>query len=210
MFATSFVAIENYRPPRPSPTRLPLYSSMSSSASKRRKLDVANDSDPGFVEITATDYEEDLDSILARIKQQEESEALARQLQSSDWNNLPNTSAKTSRAAIIDVDKDVIDISDDDASEAEDDAAMAQRLAREWEKEDNKRKVVRSIEAGPSTSRTGTLPRPFKRVDLNLETPPDARLLEHQKLFVQSRNCSKCNKQIESPRGLVSWANVWR
>lgn len=182
---------------------------MPSSTPKRRKIDVANNSDLGFAEINATDYEEDLDSILALIKQQEESEALAQQLQ-SEWNDLPNTSANasnSSRATIIDVDEDIV-ILDDDASEAEDDAAMARRLAREWEREDNQNNL---IDAGLSSkTTTGTPPRPFKLVDMNLETPPDARLLEHRELFVRNRNCPKCNKQIKSPRGLVSLADVWQ
>lgn len=173
---------------------------MPSSAPKRRKIGVANNSDVGFAEISANDYEEDLDSILVRIKQQEESEALAQQLQ-SEWNDLPDTSANASNssgAAIMDVDRDFIVISEDDASEAEDDAAMARRLAREWEKEYSQNNPT---DADPSTSAP---PRHFKLVDLNLETPPDARLLEHRELFVQTRNCPKCNMQIKSPRGLVS------
>ena len=166
--------------------------SMPASASKRRKLGP----DQEYEEITAAEYEEDLDSILARIKQQEESEALARQLD-AEWNNSVDVS-KVSKGN--DWQTDVIVIPDD--GEEENDEEMARRLAREWGGQDS-RIIPSQPESSSSRLVTPILTKMRPSSLPGLDAPPDEKLLEHRDLFTQERSCPKCFKVVESPRGLV-------
>lgn len=174
---------------------------MSTSAAKRRKLGP----DQEFEEITAAEYEEDLESILSRIQQHEDSEALARQLE-LEWNDTPSTSGDVAEVGNGN-EMQVIIIPDDD--EEETDEQMARRLAQEWEDHDNINQP--SLPASSSSSsRFGTPASKKRRLSSSslfpsgLNIPPDEKLLEYLPLFTQERNCPKCNKKVESPRGLVS------
>jgi len=173
---------------------------MSTSAAKRRKLGP----DQEFEEITAAEYEEDLESILSRIQQHEDSEALARQLE-SEWNDTPSTGGDVAKV-IDDNEMEVIVIPDDDREET--DEQMARRLAQEWEEHDSINQP--SLPVSSSSSRLGTPASKKRRLSSSslppsgLDIPPDEKLLEYLSLFTQERNCSKCNKKVESPRGLVS------
>jgi baculoviral IAP repeat-containing protein 6 len=177
---------------------------MAAHATKRRKLGP----DQEFEEITGAEYEEDLTSTLARIKEQEDSEALARQLE-AEWNNMPSTSANVSKSSEVvnGVERDIILIPDDD----EDDEAMARRLAREWDEQDSRTWPSHSV---PSTSSrmdtSGSRPSSGSLSPLVLDLPPDKKLHEYQSLFTQERGCPKCNKKVESPRGLVSRLRLYQ
>jgi baculoviral IAP repeat-containing protein 6 len=164
---------------------------MSSSAAKRRKLGP----DQEFEEITAAEYEEDLASILSRIQQHEDSEALARQLE-LQWNDIPSTSANVGNGN--ETDAIVILDSDDDETDEE----MARRLAQEWDAHDNL--IQPSLPASStSSSRLDTPVSTKRRLPTGLDIPPDEKLLEYRPLFIQERSCPKCNELVESPRGLV-------
>ncbi|KAJ3526987.1 hypothetical protein NM688_g8188 [Phlebia brevispora] len=139
--------------------------------------------------------EESLDHILMRIQQQEESEALARQLQ-GQFDDRPGPSRATSSSS-----PHVIVPSSD-----EDDEALARRLAREWAEED----AVAAIAAQPlpdtsvcqpSTSSASVIVADHPRVT------PNERLNEHFSLFTGNRPCTKCGAQIPSPRGYVMYSN---
>jgi baculoviral IAP repeat-containing protein 6 len=171
---------------------------MSTSATKRRKLGP----DQEYEEITAAEYEEDLDSILIRIKEQDDSEALALQLE-AEWNSTANVPRVGNSNEM-----DVIVIPDDDE---ENDEEMARRLAQEWDEQDSRNVNVPSQPISSSSSRSDS-PLPVKRRPSSSsfklsppgpDTPPDEKLLEYQDLFTQERSCPKCNKTVESPRGQV-------
>lgn len=163
-------------------------------ATKRRKVDL----DQEFEEIIGAEYEEDLSSILARIKEQEDSEAFARQLE-SEWNNEPSTSANGSEV-VNRVERDVIVIADDDDHE-EDDEEMARRLAQEWDEQDSRFSPFHFTSSVLNTEKRRTSIDSLSTPDMNI--PPDMKLREHRPLFTQERICPKCNKMVVSPRGLV-------
>ncbi|KAI0756394.1 hypothetical protein C8Q80DRAFT_26988 [Daedaleopsis nitida] len=156
--------------------------------------------------ITEDDEEDSLESILAQIKAQEESETLAKQLH-DEWNAPGPSSSRASRgprAAPVarghnDVAVDVIEISDDD-DEPEDDEAMARRLAREWEADG-----VALIELSASTSQSE--PR-ATRTQNNAESitssdvPYISKLERYRDLFTGEKTCS-CGANFASPRGHV-------
>lgn len=177
---------------------------MASPATKRRKLGP----DQEFEEITVVEYEEDdMEAILAQIKEQEDSEALARQLE-AEWNDsddMPSTSTKNVKPNISN--EDITIISDDGE---EDDEAMARRLAREWEEQDLIRnespepllEAQSSSQSHPPTSWNRPAPRK-SMLQSETESPPDQKLQEFRSLFTQERNCPKCNKTIGPIRGQV-------
>lgn len=168
---------------------------MSHPATKRRKLGPEQE----FEEITVTEYEEDIDEIIARINEQEESEKLAHQLQ-AEWDTNTDAVTKTKTKTVINVDQDFIVIDDD-----EDDEAMAHRLAREEEYQD-----VEYIPPPTSAASSSRLVPAKQRTVISSKTqkaatPPDTNLLDHRSLFTLQRNCTKCNKAVDSPRGFVSF-----
>ncbi|KAJ7292799.1 hypothetical protein C8J57DRAFT_1267123 [Mycena rebaudengoi] len=138
--------------------------------------------------IPLDDDGEDLESILARIKESEESERLARKMQ-SEWSS-PGPSAA----------HDVIDVDDD--------ATLARCLADEWawESEDNAKPV--------ETFDVDAWEPPTKHSLVKKATPsstadgvtPDAQLSEFRSFFTTERSCSKCGKTVESPRGFVMFS----
>ena len=172
---------------------------------------------PKRVHAVPDDEEESLEDILARIKQQEDSERLAKQLH-EQWNgSVTNESSShahrpgtSSQAAIV----------IDDSFES--DEALAHRLAAEWDQgADADNDVVfvgssaplpaaRVIAAESSVSKVNKdkgktrASQPIPPSQPAQEQPPvDETLAIHRELFTKSRNCTKCGKSIQSPRGLV-------
>jgi len=146
---------------------------------------------PVVIDVDNDAEEEDFGSILARIKEQEESEALARKLH-DEWNGVASTSTSGAEVIVID---------DDEGGE---DAATARKLAQEWELEDGK------VASALYQQSTGTLSLKSARSSasgshllLEQETPPDEQLLQYRDLFVAERQCTKCGKPVKSPRGHV-------
>lgn len=141
--------------------------------------------------IDDSDDEDDLAAILAQIKQQEESERLAKELQGS-WND-----ASGSKIPML------ID---------EDDEALAKRLAREWADEDEEIEIssIQPAAIGmPSSSNAASI---SSQPSLEIHKPqkasdhaqsPDRSLIAFRQLFTTTRACSKCGKDVPSPRGHV-------
>ena len=160
--------------------------------------------------------EEDLQSILRRIREQEEkdSEDLARKLQ-KEFDELPEDKAIYS----VEHREEAGSAGDRAGPSAsiEDDEALARRLALEWEQLDAAESVPLDSSSGaidggisyPVTSNThmSRFPpmKPFQPVPafLTRVTDPEKDLLQYRELFTQSRSCTKCNKSVASPRGQV-------
>ncbi|CAL1694625.1 unnamed protein product [Somion occarium] len=156
----------------------------------------------------ADEEEEPLDSILARIQEQEQSEQLARQLH-QQWNDSSNGEGSGSSR------RDVISV--DDSYES--DEALARRLASEWNEQDDDIIVLDVPTASPSSlqdqvksgSSIGiTSASPSGRAS---QGPPedavdsaDVELEQHREVFVRIRQCTKCGKDVESPRGHVTYS----
>jgi baculoviral IAP repeat-containing protein 6 len=176
--------------------------------SKRiRKAPVPEPEDVLIIEDSDHEDPDDLKEILAQIKEQEDSERLARQLE-TDYVPAPSGS----KAMPIDI---------------EDDAAMARQLAEEWALEDNMlemnhEEIANSSDIeflpGPSSNTkvqrhaesespnagilNSTLAGPKFYKSANVR--PDAALEPFKQLFFTiSRKCSKCSKDVKSPRGSV-------
>ncbi|GBE77250.1 Baculoviral IAP repeat-containing protein [Sparassis crispa] len=137
------------------------------------------------------DEEEPLESVLAKIKAQEESEALARKLQ-QDWadNAQPAPSAGTSSNADRGHDEEVIDLT------REDDEALAKRLAKEWEALDEVPQQV----TGPSKGK-----RKAYEVEEDHDVTPDKKLERYHELFIGTKRC-QCGEELSSPRGHVTYS----
>lgn len=155
--------------------------------------------------ITAEDDEDDLASILAQIKAQEESEALARRLQ-EEWNvagpsssGLPSGYIGASQPHTTQ--PDFIEVSDGD-DDPEDDDAMARRLAKEWEAGafDS---VIECVQ--PPSSR-GPVNTPIETGKAKLYSssgiPPISKLEQCRDLFTGQKTCT-CGTKLPSPRGHV-------
>jgi hypothetical protein len=170
---------------------------------KRKRPPTANDSDSEIAhkrqatEETGTIVEgdeDDLEYILAQIRQQEESEALARKLQ-HEWNSgSESKTGESSLSAIKDGDGQILD----------DDEAFARLLAAEWAEEDDA--PTESTLPGPSATRRGE--RHHAAHERNGKAAmtngtPDSQLESYRELFVGSRSCTECGHEIISPRGYV-------
>ncbi|KAF8588347.1 hypothetical protein K439DRAFT_1335558 [Ramaria rubella] len=151
--------------------------------------------------------EEDLEVILAKIHQQEQSEALARKLQQElDRGELLLGGADDN---VIDLTRDFCD-SDVSANGSagssrqtiEDDEAMARRLAREWEQEAvgpyGESESVSVASASEDQKNSATTAKLRSKL-----ISPDEDLLRYRKLFTQTRNCTKCSSAVPSPRNMV-------
>ncbi|KAJ6623142.1 hypothetical protein B0H10DRAFT_2011350 [Mycena sp. CBHHK59/15] len=152
------------------------------SLSKRNKRARVQPKDEPEI-ISVDDEDEELDAILARIKESEESEKLARQLQ-NEW------------AAGSSTGPDVIDLED-----LEDDAAMARRLAAEWGTEDDGKLPELTSRTKPGPSRANY------SCDAD-DIPPDEKLAQFRSFFTAERSCSKCGKLVRSPRGFVMFPSA--
>ncbi|KAF8240745.1 hypothetical protein L208DRAFT_1383663 [Tricholoma matsutake] len=178
-----------------------------SSPSKRmRKLspDVERDA-------IVIDEDDDLDEILAQIKEQEESEKLALILQ-DEWNHPPASG-------------DVVS----SGSTTESDEALARRLAEEWgeqldddgdttigpsklvERDQNSNAEKPGVQTGVQTGSS----KPAQSSHCRSRTyststeggTPDTKLSEFRDLFTTNRECTKCGKVVKSPRGHVMFTN---
>ncbi|OBZ78821.1 Baculoviral IAP repeat-containing protein 6 [Grifola frondosa] len=146
------------------------------------------------------DEEESLESIIARIQAQEESEALARQLQ-EEWGGTaaPSTPDQSGSSTARDGfnGREVIEISDD---EQMDDESLARKLAREWEALDNPSDLSASLATSSSSSSMGKAPA-AREIDI----PADRRLQMYRSLFIGEKKC-QCGNLLESPRGHVVYS----
>lgn len=142
---------------------------------------------PKDEDVVLVDDDEDLQTILARINQMEESEQLARKLQKQVG------SGSSSNAEIIDID------------DTEDDAALARRLAAEWGAETDEPETVDvdAWEPPASAAASSAKAGPSRTLSDEDNVPPDQRLAEFRSFFTAERNCSKCGKPVKSPRGFV-------
>lgn len=152
----------------------------SASTSSLKRARIQPDTEPIVIDVD----DDNLDVILAQIKEQEASEALAKQLQ-NDWDETSPNEGSSSRDAIV------ID------DEEDDDASMARRLAQEWGDSD-----ILSIASHVSTQEDSQ-PGPSTIGSPEQEDPPDKILDQFRELFTSDRDCSKCGKPVSSPRGHV-------
>lgn len=164
--------------------------------------------------------DEDLDEILAQIREQEASEALARQLQ-EEWGNegtagTAGASASGTSGVLYKPDDhdDVIDIGDDEGSEGEalaiqrslEDSRKTQggvvkRATRSSTRNSDNNIVTTGIESAQPRS-SGRI-RASSESTTGLDKPPDSRLKKFTELFTADRPCSKCGASLPSPRGIV-------
>ncbi|KAJ7201312.1 hypothetical protein GGX14DRAFT_524435 [Mycena pura] len=142
----------------------------------------------GDIIVIDDDNDDDLQDLLTRIKESEQSEKLARKLQ-SEWG------ASSSSHEIIDVD----DIEGSDA-------ALARRLAAEWAEEPAAAAANQpdsfDVDAWEPPSTSGPSRTTLSHVEHN-NVPPDQKLQEFRSFFTGDRGCSRCGKPVESPRGYV-------
>ncbi|KAH9932071.1 uncharacterized protein BXZ73DRAFT_46887 [Epithele typhae] len=161
--------------------------------------------------------EDSLESILAQIKAQEESEALALRLQ-NEWN--ASASADASRRASSSrtvvrggssrhnnrvAPPDAIELSDDDfeeMQEPEDDEAMARRLAREWQLEDDAQVQLPVTPPPPASAAPEGKGKGKDDASCPDLLPPMAKLEEHRDVFTGDKLCP-CGATLPSPRGQV-------
>lgn len=160
---------------------------------------IAIDSDSGS-------ESDDLKTILAQIKAQEESERIAHRMQ-------------------YDLDQSLTSGSKDTESRLEDDEAMARRLAEEWAHEDESTNLENGINKYPmnlegvtppdASTSSSSLPkrtRPLTGTTMDSSesqgrsyvSRPDEGLTSFRHIFTKTRPCSKCGTDLQSPRGCVS------
>lgn len=137
--------------------------------------------------------------ILQQIKDQEESEALAKRLQE-----------ETASTSLI-IDNENADAGwsmgtidhEGHSEELEDDEAMARRLAAEWATQDsfvNNTNHSQTPETRPTSAREGSL---RIQKDAIYTIPPDEQLSEYKDLFTGERSCTSCGSKVRSPQGVV-------
>lgn len=160
------------------------------------------------------DGEEDLDSILEKIRQQEESEALARKLQ-EEFDQPPNDRVRHLTESIGETSQ-----GHTKSPTIEDDEALARSLAHKWNQLDDSEPLSSTLEKTEyvsqfSNAMHGGLDPPmfasqpaesFRSASgfLTLVTDPAQDLLRYRELFTQSRSCTKCKKSVASPRSQVN------
>ncbi|RDX42971.1 hypothetical protein OH76DRAFT_1410606 [Lentinus brumalis] len=149
--------------------------------------------------ITVEDEEDDLESILAQIKAQEESEALARRLQ-EEW-NAPGPSSSGPPSGLGDAThaSEFIEVSDDEHP-PEDDETMARRLAKAWEAGASD-SDVEFIQSHPKTH-SSAAEKGKAKSDSSSAIPPIAKLEQCRDLFAGEKTCA-CGAKLPSPRGHV-------
>lgn len=151
---------------------------------------------PASNPIVIPDDEDDLQKILAQIKEQEESEALAKSLQ-KEWDRAGSSSrdARVQDSDVIMVDSDSEDI---DVQEVVTTRAKANGSG----KDKGKGKATAHTNGTTNSRSPPKLPKPVVNVKPG-EEPPDERLVPFRELFTSSRHCSECNQEFKSPRGDV-------
>lgn len=145
------------------------------------------------------DDEDDLQAILAQIKQQEESEALARRLQ-QEW---AAEDANSTADAMEDV-RMSSSSGPDDYPNVEDDETMARRLAAEWAAEDAPERVSIRKESSSHTQRDSSSSQNHKADRTNMTATE--KLEFFREFFTGTRNCVECDHEVLSPRAFVSHA----
>jgi hypothetical protein len=154
--------------------------------------------------ISDGEEEESMQTILRRIKEREDSEALTRIFQNkrSDMNV---TSALPTASSSGLHDRDVISI--DSGSEEESDEAMARRLAREWGENphDSINAILLTSDSTlhSDSAITALDGMTSSRSSTNIGMTPDEKLSQCRSIFIGERDCSKCGLQVQSPRGYV-------
>ncbi|KAL4253632.1 hypothetical protein ABKN59_003427 [Abortiporus biennis] len=232
-------------------------------ARKRTRSEVTIDGDSHEISrkrpATATsppdvENEESLESILARIEEQERSEALARQL-NEEWNGSSSQVAESSNS---NSQNEVITVDDDDDDQCSGDAALAQKLAQEWQDDSDvdmdidegsfpanngpaweDQSEIRTLDSedeggsfvatskpskskstpkisipnvginnppGPSSSKDKSTVRTAPIAKQNQVPTAADQLVKYRQLFTASRGCTKCNGQVASPRGYVTYS----
>ncbi|KAA1471451.1 hypothetical protein DENSPDRAFT_837440 [Dentipellis sp. KUC8613] len=175
-------------------------------ASRKRKISGSSD-DQRQAKQPRHEEDDDLEAILARIREQEESEALARKLQ-DEWNDGP-AQAGPSLTTAIDVD-----------AQEEDDEALAIRLSLEEAQASQRASSSRDSAPVASNSTPNGFGRrtpapsrkrvsnPLRATDSagQFDEPPDASLSQFRDMFIADRPCSKCGEVIKSPRGFVTFS----
>jgi baculoviral IAP repeat-containing protein 6 len=153
--------------------------------------------------ISDDEDEESLETILAQIKEQDESEALAIRLQ-QEWNTA-DTSVASHPVASSSRLPDEDEIMAIDLSDADDDEALT-RLAEEWEEipSDNDLTIISAplkptLYGDSSRSKANN----FDTSPLIDESAPDQKLRQCSEMFVSDRTCSICQTVLPSPRGHV-------
>ncbi|KAJ7269247.1 hypothetical protein B0H12DRAFT_1200493 [Mycena haematopus] len=155
-----------------------------SKSSSRKRARVQPNDDIVAIE----DDEDNLEAVLALIREHEENEQRAK---------LQQVQGNSTSTAVIDID------------DFEDDAAMARRLAAEWGTEPDLEPVQTSSKVvdvdawEPNvepTSASKTNNGPSSHVN---DIPPDDELAQFRSFFNASRSCTNCGKPVKSPRGFV-------
>ncbi|KAH9948225.1 hypothetical protein B0H21DRAFT_258517 [Amylocystis lapponica] len=160
--------------------RMPTSDRASSTRAKRQHMET--------VVVDDGEDEESLESVLARIKAQEESEVLAQHLQ-AEWGSQGVAGASAASSS-----------SGQTGAETEDDEAMARRLAAEWD-------ALDANPEAPSASGLSTVASSsnVKGKAPEADTTLDEILRRHEDLFIGSRKC-QCGNTVSSPRGHVTYS----
>lgn len=146
--------------------------------------------------------DESLEVILAKIKEQEQSEALAKQLQAR-WasGGEPSSSSHANHSETIIID-------DDDDIMADNDEDLARRLAAKWAAEDEVAESQASSSQQLSFQSSGLASSSRSLVPMDVDEDsdngtPNTRFRAYENLFIATRQCTKCKTDITSPRGYV-------
>lgn len=158
----------------------------SGNKAKRPRKATPSALDPDVIVIDSDSDSEpnDLKAILAQIKAQEESERLAHRMQYE----FDQSSASHSK----------------DMESLEDDEAMAKRLAEEWAHEDESTDLEKQKETCSLTDLDSSNPQGTSKSYVSVPVRPDEGLKPFRDIFTKTRLCSKCRKDVPSPRGCVS------
>ncbi|KAF7347410.1 UBIQUITIN-CONJUGAT-2 domain-containing protein [Mycena venus] len=181
----------------------PLSPSKAASGSPKNRKRARKDEDV----ITIEDDPDDLEAILALIKESEEKRnddaAMARRL-AAEWGTEPEPVLTSSKTA-----ETVIDVDD-----IEDDAAMARRLAAEWgsELDPVQTSSTETVDVGTreppieTSSKANASPSRTSSSSHEDNIPPDKSLAQFRPFFTAERNCTNCGKPVKSPRGFVMFS----
>lgn len=153
------------------------------------------------IDLNGDSDDEPLEVILARIKEQEQSEALAKRLQAQWHDDGPSSSGSAAGTEPIVIDGDNEFLVDSDE-------ALARRLAAEWAAEDAVAPPPAASSRLPlsaSNGSSGSVPLPATppAEESSADAAPNIRLKACENLFLATRGCKKCKAAIASPRGYV-------
>lgn len=147
--------------------------------------------------ITFPDDDSDLAEILELIKGDEESETLAKLLQ-KEWDDYR---ASAHDAGVLDSPDVIMLDSDSEEEEVQEVVAKKQPTVNGKGKDKGKGRAIADTNGSTSTrSSNGT--KPVVTVKPG-EEPPNECILVFRELFTGRRRCSRCNQDLECPRGDV-------